>query len=123
MWVAVTLAAVTLTGTGFMLWFLFALLRENTPSTCYWLVPIRREPGTERLKSAGASYADDDSVTGEPDAGKYSFEVLENERDAQECVPGLIALNLRFIHDRVGWRSIHGRSIRKTVDVFREYGL
>lgn len=123
MWVAVIFTAIALTGTAFMLWFLFALLRENAPSTCRWVVRIHREPEIERLKVPGASYAHDDSVAAEPNAGEYSFELLENERDAQECVSGVIALNLRFIHDSVGWRSIHGWSIHKRVDVFREYGL
>jgi hypothetical protein len=118
MWVAVAFAAVALTGTAFMLWFLVALLRENAPSTCYLVVPIRREPERESRKVPGVSYVDDDSLAAGPDAREYSFELLEKEGDAKESVSGLIALNLRFIHDRVGWRSIHKRG-----DVFREYGL
>ena len=123
MWVAVTFAAVALTGTVFMIWFLFALLRENAPSTNYWVVSIRREPERESIKAPGTGHADDDSFAAKANAREFSFESLENEHHAQERVSGRIALNLRFVHDHVGWRPIHWQSIHKRVDVFREHGL
>jgi hypothetical protein len=43
MWLAVTFAAIPLAGTVFMLWFLIGLLGERAPSTCYLVVPVRRE--------------------------------------------------------------------------------
>jgi hypothetical protein len=50
-------AIVAVVGVGaavFMLWFLFALLREGAPSVSYWAVPVlRRKRETFQVLDAG----------------------------------------------------------------------
>jgi hypothetical protein len=51
MWEASVFAAIALAAAAFMLRFLIALLREGSPSVCYWVVPGRQGEG-EILKAA-----------------------------------------------------------------------
>jgi hypothetical protein len=39
MWVAFALVVLTCGGNAFMIPFLIALLRERSPSVCYWVIP------------------------------------------------------------------------------------
>ena len=48
MWLAFVLVAITSAGTVFMIWFLIALLREGSPSVCYWVIPSVTGRGEER---------------------------------------------------------------------------
>jgi SNF family Na+-dependent transporter len=48
MWAAFALVVIACGGTAFMVRFLIALLREGSPSLCYWVIPVvRRERGTK----------------------------------------------------------------------------
>jgi hypothetical protein len=102
MWVAVTFVAIALTGTVFLLWFLFALLRESAPSTCYWIVPIRREPERESGESLSGIYVENAGRATEHESSNYYVELLENEGHAKECASGLIALDARHISNGMG---------------------
>ena len=107
MWAAWAVAAIALAATAFMLRFLIALLSENAPSVCYWLVPVRREPEKEQdLKVLHGIYFDDDCRATASDHGDYSLELMENEHHAKEkCTSGLITLSVRPVPDNVVWRS------------------
>ena len=110
MWVAVTFAAIAVTGTAFMVWFLLALLRERAPSVCYWVVPGRRRPEKHRHPGALCGiYAGEDCRAPEGKRSDYYVELLENEVYAKECVSGLIALDIRPVSTHLGWRSIWSR--------------
>ena len=37
-------------GTAFMVRFLIALLREGSPSVCYWVIPVAPAEGVERAQ-------------------------------------------------------------------------
>jgi hypothetical protein len=121
MWPAWILAAIALAGASFMVRFLVALLREGAPSTCYWVVPIRREPEKpSHLKALGGICLDEDADAAECHRGDYYLEFLENERHAKkECDSGLIVFNAHSAPARRGWRSI--QSVRGKV--FREHRL
>jgi hypothetical protein len=105
MWVAVTFAAIALTGAGFMVLFLVALLLDNAPSNC-WIVPIRCEPETENYETLIRSYVDDDHAALR-ERGFSHPEILENDDHAEDYAPGLIAISVRRISGRASWRSIH----------------
>jgi len=47
MWLAYALLAITCAGTVFMMRFLIALLREGSPSVCYWVIPSLARKGEE----------------------------------------------------------------------------
>lgn len=59
MWASLMIAAVALAGAAFMLRFLIALLREGTPSVCYWVVPVRVEPMRGLVEILGSNCMDD----------------------------------------------------------------
>jgi hypothetical protein len=110
MWVAVTFAAIGFAGTGFMVWFLLAVLREGRPSVCYWVVPVGRESGNEMemLELVGGSFGEGDCLETEWNRGDYCSELLENESHGkEECSSGLIALDVRPASASLGWRPIH----------------
>ena len=107
MFVAVTFAAIVLTGTAFMVWFLLALLLDSPPSTCCWIVPIRHERERECVDAPRGSFVDDDYHTSGPNYCHSYVEVLENEDHAKEHTSSLISIDVRPIPGRVGWRSIH----------------
>jgi hypothetical protein len=116
MWLAVTFAAIVLTGTVFMVWFLLGLLREGEPSTWYWIVPIRREAERKTLDARNSSYVHDDCHAPESKHREYYVELLENEGYAKECASGLIALDVPPVSARRVWRSIqpkHGYIFRE----------
>jgi hypothetical protein len=117
MWAAWIVAAIALAGAAFMLRFLIALLGEGAPSVCYWVVPVRTEKKGHLGVLCGI-YVDDDYRATESGRSDYRLELLENENYAkQECSSGLIALDVRPVSNRFGWRSIHpGRGY-----VFREH--
>jgi hypothetical protein len=105
---ASVVAVVALAAVGFMLWFLRALLHEGAPSVCYWVVPVVREPEKERHSRVlrGIYFGEDCGAT-KNEHGDYR---LENEHHAKEkCTSGLIALDVRCVSDRLGWRSVHAR--------------
>jgi hypothetical protein len=105
MGVAVTFAAIALTGAAFMGWFLVALLLDSTPSIC-WIVPIRCEPENENCETLIRSYVDDDHAA-ERELGDCHVEVLENDNHAEERASSLISIDVRNVSGSVGWRSIH----------------
>jgi len=108
MWAAWVVAAIAFAATAFMLRFLIALLRENAPSVCYWLVPVSRELEKERyLRVLGGIYFHEDCRPTESDRGDYRLELVENEHHADEkYTSGLVTLAVRPIPDNVVWRSI-----------------
>jgi hypothetical protein len=109
MWVAVTFAAIAVTGTAFMVWFLLGLLHECA-SVCYWVVPARRRREKHRhLAVLRGIYAEEDCRAPEGKRSDYYVELLENEVYAKECVSGLIALDIRPVSTHLGWRSIWSR--------------
>ena len=97
--VAVTFAAIALTGAGLMVLFLFALLLDRGPSNC-WIVPIRCEQEKENGETLKRSYVDDDHAA-EPERSESHVEILENDDYAEEYAPSLIAINVRPISGRV----------------------
>ena len=110
MWLAVTFAAIAVTGTAFMVWFLLGLLHECAPSVCYWVVPSRRRPEKHRhLAVLRGIYAGEDCRAPEGECSDYYVELLENEVYAKECASGLIALAVHPISAELGWGSIHPR--------------
>jgi hypothetical protein len=119
MWLAVTFAAIVLTGTVFLVWFLVGLLREGAPSTCYWIVPIRREQEKEIFEPRSGSITGHDCYAPECKRHEYDPDLLENEGYAKECDSGLIALDVRPISAKRVWRSIEP----KRGYAFREHRL
>jgi hypothetical protein len=108
MWTAITFAAIALTGIGFMVRFLVALLREGVLSLSRWDVAARREPEkSEHLVAVRSIYGDKSTarVVESHLHGGYS-EILEKEIYAKECASGLIALDACHFSGGVGWRSI-----------------
>jgi hypothetical protein len=107
MLVAVTFAAIALTGTAFMVWFLLALLLDSAPSTCCWIVPISHEAERECVEALRSSFIDEDYHTcGRKYSNSY-VELLENEDHAKEHTSSLISIDVRPTPGRVGWRTIH----------------
>lgn len=119
MWPALILAGIALAGASFMVRFLVALLREGAPSTCYWVVPVRREPEkSSHLKALGGIRTDEAAGVAECHRGDYYLEFLENEGHAKkECASGHIVFDAYSAPARLGWRSIHPRR----GSVFREH--
>ncbi|HZW95365.1 MAG TPA: hypothetical protein VFF64_20615 [Candidatus Eremiobacteraceae bacterium] len=107
MFVAVTFAAIALTGTAFMVWFLLALLLDNAPSTCCWIVPIRHERERECVEALRSSDVDEDYHTCGRNYCNSYVELLENEDHAKEHTSALISIDVRPTPGGVGWRSIH----------------
>jgi len=108
MWLAATFTAIGLTGIAFMIWFLSGLLGEGWPSTWYWLA-VRFEPGKARLLKASTVIYGDDGRPKECERSEYYAKLRENEVYAKHGASGLIALDVRPIPTRLGWRSIHPR--------------
>jgi hypothetical protein len=108
MWAAWVVAAIALAATAFLLRFLIALLRESAPPVCYWLVPVRREPGKKgHLKGVRGIYFDDDCRATESYCSDYRLELMGNEHHAEgKCASNLITLAVRPVPDNVVWRSI-----------------
>jgi hypothetical protein len=108
MWPAWVVAAIALSGASFMVRFLVALLREGAPPTCYWVVPIRRDPEKQsHLKALGGIYFDNDAGAAECNRDEDYLEFLENEGHAKkEYDSGLIALDVRTGPAYMGWRAI-----------------
>lgn len=107
MLLAVTFAAIALTGTAFMVRFLLALLLDSAPSTCCWIVPIRHELERDCEEALRSSFVDEDHNTcGRKYCNSY-VELSENEDHAKEHTSRLISIDVRPIPGRVGWRSIH----------------
>jgi len=119
MWVAVAFVAIALTGTGFMSWFLLALLRESAPSTWYWIVPIHRELERGGLEVLSGGEVDDDGRVTEGKPRDYYVELLEDDGHAQEYASGLIALAVHPVSDSLVCCSI----LSKRGGVFRERRL
>src|SRR5712672_3293415 len=110
MWLAFTFAAIALAGSAFMVWFLIGLLRECPPSIWYRIVPAVRRPMKNRhLPVLRGIYGDEDCHAPEGECSDDYVELLENEGYAKECASGLIALDVRPISAKLGWRSIDPR--------------
>jgi hypothetical protein len=105
MWVAILVAAIALSGTSFMVWFLIALLRDSAPSTCCWIVPVRCDLKRESDHGLGG-YVGDDGYSSESEPSDCYVDLLENPVHAKHGASGLIALDVRSVTGRVGWRSI-----------------
>jgi hypothetical protein len=105
--VATTFTGITVPGTVFMVSFLLGLLREGAPSVCYSVAPVRRRPEEQRhLEVLRGIYADMDCRAPEDKRSDYYVKILENEGHAEECASGLVALDIRPVSIRLGWRSI-----------------
>ncbi|MGA9306828.1 MAG: hypothetical protein WBW31_15600 [Candidatus Sulfotelmatobacter sp.] len=102
-------AGIGLAGVAFMLRFLAALLREGAPTVRYRVVMVDRKPEKdEPLRVLRGIYFDDDGRATESDRGEYRRELLENEYYAKEKrTSGLIALDVRPVSERLGWRAVH----------------
>lgn len=113
MYTAWIIATIALASAGFMLWFLSALLRESPPSVCYRVLPVRRKP--EKEKDSGVLrriYGDENCRATVTNQGEYHRQSLENENyDTQKCKSGLIAVDVRAIPERLGWRAIHAKRV------------
>ncbi|MFY9683820.1 MAG: hypothetical protein WA416_07995 [Candidatus Sulfotelmatobacter sp.] len=109
MWATWVVAGVGLAAVAFMLRFLAALLNENAPSVCYWVVPVRQKAEKERRVGVlRAIYLHDDGRATESGRDDYCCELLENEHHAkEECTSGLVALDVCPVSDRLGWRSVN----------------
>lgn len=105
--VAVTFAAIALTGAGFMVLFLVALLLDSAASTCRWIVPIRHERERECVEALRSSFVDEDYNTCGREYCNSYVELLENEDHAKEHTSDLITISVGNVSGRVGWRSIH----------------
>jgi hypothetical protein len=105
MWVPILVAAIALSGTSFMLWFLIALLRDSAPSTCWWIVPIRCELKRENQDGLGG-YTGDDNFRSDSEPSACCVGRLENRVHAKHAASGLIALDVRRVTGRLGSRSI-----------------
>jgi hypothetical protein len=115
MWAAWVVAAIALAATAFMLRFLIALLREDAPSVCYWLVPVLEPEKEQQPKALRGIYFEDDRPATKSNRGDYRLELMENEHVMQQCTSGPTALTLRPVPDDVVWRSIQ----RSRGDAFR----
>jgi hypothetical protein len=82
MWAACVVTVIVLSAVAFMLSFLVTLLREGSPSICYWVVPDHWEAQSENKRYARK---ESDSV--------------------------LVPLDVRPAFDGVGWRSIRSSRI------------
>jgi|SRR5271166_2065343 len=114
------IAGIAFAATVFMLGFLVALLREDEPSVCYWVVPVRREPEKEEHLTVlrGIYFADDCRATENNRAG-CGFQLLENDHAKEKRSSGFIALDVGHVSDGLGRRSIDPRC----GDLFRERQL
>jgi hypothetical protein len=104
--VALIFAAIALTGTAFMVWFLLALLLDSAQSTCCWIIPIGRERERQNVEALRGTFVDQDYPAPERKCGHSYTELLENEDHAKKHTSGLITINVRNVDGRVGWRSI-----------------
>jgi hypothetical protein len=110
MWAGVTFAAIAVTGAGFMLWFLLGLVGDKAPSVCYWVLPVRGRPKKGRhLEFLGGIYVDQDCRAPKEKRSDYYVELLENEGHAKECISGLVAIHVRPMPAKLGWRTIQPR--------------
>jgi len=101
--------AIALTGAGFMLWFLIALLRESPPSVCYWVaqVPGKCEKGKD-LVGLRRIYVDENCRATAANRSECYRQLPENEnRETERCKSGLITVDVRALSDRLGWSAIH----------------
>lgn len=109
MWAAWVIAAVALAAVAFMFRFLVALLRESTPSVCYWVVPVRRGLRKQmRLETPSGTYFEDNRRATEYNRGACCLELLENQGHVkEENTSDLVTLDLRPASFHLGWRAIH----------------
>ena len=105
MWVALTLVAVALIGTEFMIWFLWALLREYRERTRCRVLLIRHRLKSVQRQSRGG---------GRRRRGNH-VDVLENGVHAKESDSGLFSFNVSdTIVSGMGERPIRRKSIEPT---------
>jgi hypothetical protein len=108
---ASVVAAIGFGAAAFMLRFLMALLREGAPSVCYRVVPVRRklEKG-EDLEALSRIYVGESCRATEANPSARYRGVLEKENhDEGRYGQGLIAIDVRDISGRAGWRAISAK--------------
>ena len=104
---AFVVAAIGFGAAAFMLRFLIALLREGTPSVCYWVVPSRRQSWKEVWRDTDVEddYRWQSAGTG-INAGKF----LGKQNYAKgKYELGLITVDDHIISSELGWRTIDSR--------------
>jgi hypothetical protein len=106
---AAIVAAIGVGAAGFMLWFLFGLLREGAPSVSYWAVPVLRQK-RETFQVLDARHEDRGFCKTADGCNDYRANLLENQNHEQgKCGSGLITLNIRAISGGLGWRAIQSQ--------------
>jgi len=104
--VALVMAAITLSGAAFMLWFLIALLRESEPTICYWVVPIRKQRGPEILDVGSGTYGVEASLFTRYSGSNYRRAGLENQNHArEECGSDLFFIDGPLLSKRLSWST------------------
>ena len=108
-----TIAAIALSGAGFMLWFLIGLLRESPPAVCYWIVPVLQKPKIGKsLEGLKRIYMGEDCHVMAAKHDECHGQFLESENhEMEKCKSGLIAVDVRAISGRLGWRAIHPKHV------------
>jgi hypothetical protein len=102
-------AAIGVGAAVFMLWFLFALLREGAPSVSYWAVPVLRKK-RETFRILDARYEDRSFCETTDGRSDYRVNLLENQNhEKRKFGSGLITLDVRTISGRLGWRAIQSQ--------------
>jgi len=84
MWATLVVGTVVLAGVAFLLRFLLAMLREDAPSVCYWVVPVRRAREREMLEVLSSDDVEDDW----PAAGQPAVALGESPATKPSGIPG-----------------------------------
>jgi hypothetical protein len=108
---ASVVAAVGFGAAAFMLRFLMALLGEGAPSVCYRVVPVGRKVEKEKdLEALDRIYVDESCRATEANRSASYRRVLEKENhDEGRRGQGLIAIDVRDVSGRAGWRAINAK--------------
>jgi hypothetical protein len=111
MWLAVTFAAIGLTSTGFMVWFLHGLLGERGPSNFYLIIPTEVESARATAEIQSRMDVDDDFYVHRAHSAplgrrpEHVVDLLENRFYATESASGLIVFDIRLDSSEHVWRS------------------
>jgi hypothetical protein len=106
---AAVVAGIGFGAAAFMLRVLIALLRERSPSVCYWVVPVRRGPEKGKDREALRRIYVDKSCCATAE-GSVPYRELEKENhDKGNYREGLIVLDVRNVYGKLGGRAIHTR--------------
>jgi|SRR5579863_94514 len=106
---AAIVAGIGIGAAVFMLWFLFALLREGALSVSYWAVPVLREKRETfqmlDIRYEGGSFCE--TADGRCD---YRVNLLENQNHEKgKFGSGLITFDVHTISGQSGWRAIQSQ--------------